>query len=199
MGHCEMLRFLRHGAIVHNIEGVSFLCRITNFDRTPSLCRYLPCSYSFSRHFLAYGGRLYSLQSASVDHSRLTLTMNQPGWPVQHNVHLSNWVIVSQIYKHDVSISLLLGKNDDERMRLLISPWGYGDRRFAEIKTIPLTWAEAQAELNRLWEKRYGNGDYEPPEESDPDNKVINDLEMSDDGEDSLDSYFEEVDDDLKD
>lgn len=74
-------------------------------------------------------------------------------------------------------------------MRLLISPDYPSYGRFAEIKTIPLTWAEAQAELNQLWEERYGNGDYEPPKE----------LESSDDDEDSSDSYFKEVDDDLED
>ena len=43
---------------------------------------------------------------------------------------------------------LLLGENDDERMRMLIAPY---DERTPVIKTLSLTFAEARARLEKEW------------------------------------------------
>lgn len=96
--------------------------------------------------------------------------MKQPGWPVKFHVTVSLSVTTSQLYRYDSLKYLLLGSNDDENMRLLLIPvpnyQDGDDRRGVEIKTIPLTWSQARAKLNRLWEEKYGKGDYEPSEES---------------------------------
>ena len=99
--------------------------------------------------------------------------MYQPGWPEKLHVTVSLSVTTSRSYGYDSLKYLLLGSNDDENMRLLLVPVrdyrDDNDRRGAEIKTIPLTWSQARAKLKRLWEEKYGKGDYEPPEESGPD------------------------------
>ena len=45
---------------------------------------------------------------------------------------------------------LLLGENDDEKMRLLIAPH---DDRAPIIKTLSLTFAEARSRLQKEWER----------------------------------------------
>lgn len=45
---------------------------------------------------------------------------------------------------------LLIGANDDERMRLLIAPH---DNRAPVIKTLSLTFAEARSRLQKEWER----------------------------------------------
>ena len=45
---------------------------------------------------------------------------------------------------------LLLGENDDERMRMLIAPY---DERTPVIKTLSLTFAEARARLEKEWRR----------------------------------------------
>lgn len=139
-----------------------YFCNIREFNETSSPCRIIPL---VSEKFLAHNGLLYSCEFDFVDSSQLTLVMYHPGWPSKHRVTLPISATVSQSYSHNSDKYLLLGSNDDEDMRLLLIPLrGYDDRRPAEIKTIPLTWAQARAELNRLWEEEYGNGDYELPE-----------------------------------
>lgn len=120
---------------------------------------------------MAYNGLLYSCQLGFFsDVSQLTLVMYQPGWPEKHVVTLPISAIVPQSHRYHSCKYLLLGSNDDESMRLLLIPVrGYDDQRHAEMKTIPLTWAQARAELNRLWEQTYGEGDFEPRQDSDPD------------------------------
>ncbi len=46
---------------------------------------------------------------------------------------------------------LLLGQNDDEKMRLLMAP---SEERALEIKTLSLTFNEAKRRLEAKWEKR---------------------------------------------
>ena len=46
---------------------------------------------------------------------------------------------------------LLLGANDDERMRMLIAPH---DGRTPVIKTLSLTFAEARARLEKEWQRQ---------------------------------------------
>lgn len=127
-----------------------------------------------SWELLAYDGLFYSCKSLSSQH---TLVMYQPGWPGKCCVTLSISVTISQSYADNRRKYLLLGNNDDESMRLLLIPLReYDDRRPVEVKTIPLTWAQARVELNRLWEEKYGKGEYKPPKDSDSDwgMKIIN-------------------------
>lgn len=49
---------------------------------------------------------------------------------------------------------LLLGANDDEKMRLLIAPT---DGRTPVIKTLSLTFAEARARLEKEWQRLHAN------------------------------------------
>lgn len=48
---------------------------------------------------------------------------------------------------------LLLGENDDQKMRLLIAPH---DERTPVIKTLSLTFAEARARLEKKWQRLHG-------------------------------------------
>ena len=49
----------------------------------------------------------------------------------------------------DADRFLLLGPNDNEKMRLLLVPY---DGRVPEIRTLSLTFAEAKARLEEKWE-----------------------------------------------
>ncbi len=63
---------------------------------------------------------------------------------------------MSQLFTVGDELYLLLGNNDDERMRLLLIPRFSVDKRPAEIKPIHVTWREARAELDRLWDEKWG-------------------------------------------
>lgn len=155
------------GTLERPLPGADYLYSVREFNETSSSCRHIP----FNSKLLAYHNRLYSCKFNFSNVSRHALTMYRPGWPRKYHVTLSISATISQSYSYNSHLHLLLGKHDDERMRLLLIPVNNysGDRRPAEIKTIPLTWAQAQAELHRLWEEKYGKEDYESSEESDPD------------------------------
>ena len=52
----------------------------------------------------------------------------------------------------DADRFLLLGANDQERMRMLIAP---DDGRTPVIKTLSLTFAEARSRLEKKWQRLY--------------------------------------------
>jgi hypothetical protein len=85
--------------------------------------------------------------------------MYQPERTTSYRVELSlsNLVTISQLYIIGDELYLLLGKNDDERMRLLLIPGFSVDKRPVEIKATYLTWREARAKLDRLWDEKYGS------------------------------------------
>ncbi len=153
-----------------------------DFNETSSPCRYVPHCIGEDSFFdtLCYDGRLYYLRIDDHDLWRSSLVMYHPEWGSYYQVELplSNLVTMSQLYAAGDELYLLLGKNDDERMRLLLIPSFSVDKHPAEIKPIPLTWREARAELNRLWDEKYGSvkkpdwdKDSESDSESDSDNE----------------------------
>ena len=72
-------------------------------------------------------------------------------------VHLDNFICYSSRYA-DSDRYLLLGRNDDERMRLLIAP---REGRALEITPLPMSFNEAKRRLEAEWEKRRALRDQE--------------------------------------
>ena len=140
-----------HGTLqdyFYDTINADYFYNIKEFDETLSPCRNIPAN---SEELLAYDGLLYACKFDFSDLSQVRLVMYQPGWPQKYNVTLAIPATLSQSHRYNSRKYLLLGSDDDEGMRLLLIPVrGYDDRRPAEIKTIPLTWARARAELNRL-------------------------------------------------
>ena len=75
------------------------------------------------------------------------------------DVYLFNLAYLSSSYAKGSSVYIILGKTDEDQMHALVIPH---NREAPELKTIPLTWAEAQAILQRKWEDRYGSFDPVP-------------------------------------
>ena len=72
-------------------------------------------------------------------------------------VSLDNFICYSSRFA-DSDRFLLLGKNDDEKMRLLIAP---REGRALEITPLSLSFNEAKRRLEAEWEKRRAFGDKE--------------------------------------
>lgn len=122
-----------------------------------SPCQHIP-SGSDS---LVYDGRLYTCRLDRGDSSQLRLAMYQPGWPEEYHVSLLNLATFPQSHHSYNAKFFLLIKDDHESMSVLLPPDSKKKIYYAEIKKIRLTWAQARAELNRLWEEKYGTRDYE--------------------------------------
>ena len=114
-----------------------------------------PKSYRYIKEILAIDGAFYQLYRYGDDTIGLSLSKHEPTrWGVaKNNVYLPDLVYYSPLYAHRVREFLLLGKTDEEQMQVLLVP---DDDRPPELKSVPLTWAEARTILDRKWEKEYG-------------------------------------------
>lgn len=115
---------------------------------------------------LCYNDRFYSLKDDGPNPYPYSFVMYRLGWPKKCHVSLPYPVAISKLFGTPF-LYVLLGDNDDERLRTLAIPASRYIRHPAEIKTSRLTWGEAQAELNRRWEEKYGDGDYAGTDSSD--------------------------------
>lgn len=63
-------------------------------------------------------------------------------------VGIPNLVHFSSSYAYRCQVFLILGRTDDEYLQALLIP---NDDDAPELKTIPLTWANARAILDQKW------------------------------------------------
>ena len=149
---------MNDGILGHNASNSVYFYNWKEFNETSSPCRYLECKTTFLTH---HGG-LYSYHIGMDDTLQPTLVRYQLGWPEKYYVSLLLPANIRQSYIHrgaehenQSSQYLLLGNNDYENMRVLLMPFRErrGDKRSAVIQKIPLKWAQARAELDRLWEE----------------------------------------------
>lgn len=100
-------------------------------------------SYRYMQRSLVVDGALYKL---NVDGCSIHLELALP-WPEFFSTGtLPNLVSLSSSYVDRCKAFLLLGQTDEDEMRILFIP---ENGCVPEVKTIPLTWAEARAILDR--------------------------------------------------
>ena len=99
----------------------------------------------------------------------------------QHDegVHLDNFICYPSRFV-DSHRFLLLGENDDEKMRLLIAPL---EGRALEITPLPLSFNEAKRRLEAEWEKRRALNDKETGGTGEQSRVVEEDGSEEEDGE----------------
>lgn len=136
----------------------------------PVTTRYYMTDYGHSRYYVTPSGE-YAIDPDEVDQNsyRLISRKLHKGYLYEEDfnissqlqdaerVHLDNVVI----YPSSLSDSdrfLLLGENDDEKMRLLIAPC---EGHALEIRPLSLSFNEAKRRLGAEWEKRRALQDQE--------------------------------------
>ena len=104
---------------------------------------------------LAIDGTLYWLGCDRANSVFLSSTKFEPTRRklATNIVSLGYLVHFSSLYANRCRIFLILGETDNDDMHVLMVPEEDGA---PEMKTIPLTWAEARAILDRKWEDQYG-------------------------------------------
>ena len=111
-----------------------------------------PTSYRYMQQSLAVDRAFYEIH-IYLDCS-IWLSLAKPrstGWSgVDYRVYLENLAYVSSFYADQCQVFLLLGRTDDDYMHVLLIP---KNDCAPELKTIPLTWAEARAKLDQKWEE----------------------------------------------
>ena len=114
-----------------------------------------PKSYRYIEGILAIDGAFYQLFVTVEGSILLQLSKPEPTrWSVaKSKVHLRDLVYCSSLYADRARVFLILGKTDEEQMHVLVVP---ENDCAPELKSVPLTWAEARAILDRKWEKEYG-------------------------------------------
>ena len=153
--------------VYHNSE--PYLRRnVSDLVATPSPTRrYLMFDYSCSGLIdevwksLIFDDKCYflSLDSGSHKVKLETRLLNDIGLVKNSKIPSKSIILfstVSELHGFRDSIVLLLGKNDAEPLRLLLT---FSREGFAEIKTLPFTWTQARAKLDQLWESAYGATD----------------------------------------
>lgn len=117
---------------------------------------FSPTSYRYIETYLAADGTFYELVYFSANSVALSCTKTEPtrGDVAPKSVSLYDLVHFSSLYADRCRIFLILGKTDDDYMHALIVP---DDDRAPELKTMPLTWAEARAILDRKWKDKYAS------------------------------------------
>lgn len=106
---------------------------------------------------LASDGALYELQTYNVFSVGLRFTKPESTRRkiAINRVYLSDLVHSSSLYPTNrCRIFLILGETDNDYMHALMVPEEDGA---PELKRIPLTWAEARAILDKMWEKRWNS------------------------------------------
>lgn len=107
---------------------------------------------------LAVDGAYYTIDSPGrCSTIPLSLTRLTPTkWSVaKKSVGLPNLVSLSSTLASKRKAFLLLGRTDEDQMHVLLVPT-FDNECAAEVKTIPLTWAEARAKLDQMWEEKWG-------------------------------------------
>ena len=132
-------------------------------DADPVPTRYFPIDNDGLQHYLTPSGE-YAIETERVDQTSDRLVSRKlfkgdvceegsdisTQTQIKQRVHLDNAVC----YPSSLSDSdrfLLLGDNDDEKMRLLIAP---REGRALEIRPLSLSFNEAKRRLEAEWEKR---------------------------------------------
>ena len=116
-----------------------------------------PKPYRYIEEILANDGAFYQLYDYGSDSIGLSLSKPEPTKRViaRHSVDLPDLVFLSSLYSDRARKFLVLGKTDEDQMHVLLVP----DNDCApELKSVPLTWAEARAILDEKWEKKWGKG-----------------------------------------
>ena len=113
-----------------------------------------PKSYRYIGKILAIDGAFYQLFVTAQ--CSILLSLSKPErtrWGVAKSEVYLNLVYFSSLYANRGREFLILGKTDEEQMQVLLVP---DDNYAPELRSVPLTWAEARAILDRKWEKKYG-------------------------------------------
>lgn len=107
---------------------------------------------------LAVDGTFYKLVHSTNNSSSLSSAKAEPTRRdvATKRVWLDNLVQFLPSNGNNCRLFLILGKTDNEYMHALMVPYDHGA---PELKTIPLTWAEARAILDRKWEDKYGSAE----------------------------------------
>lgn len=108
------------------------------------------CRYIQQYRSIAVDGAFYRIV---VNGQTVQLSLSKPEptrWDIaEYEIRLPNLTHISSLYARQCRVFLLLGRSDQDDMHLLIVPSnGYAP----ELKTIPLSWADARAMLNETWE-----------------------------------------------
>lgn len=105
---------------------------------------------------LAIDGAIYGLVALAGYSIGLRFTKPEPTRRkiAINSVYLLDLVHFSSLYANRYRIFLILGETDNDYMHALMVPEEDGA---PELKRIPLTWAEARAILDKMWEKRWNS------------------------------------------
>lgn len=127
----------------------------TNYQIIEQDIEVSPTSHRYIEQFLAIDGTFYELERSFTNSIYLLSTKTEPPRRnvARKKVWLDNLVHFSFSNGNYCRLFLILGKTDNDYMHALMVP---EDDGAPELKTIPLTWAEARAILDRYWEDQYG-------------------------------------------
>lgn len=141
---------------------------------------FSPAPHRHIEQYLIVDDTLYELRYSSANSVFLSCTKTEPTREdvATKKVGIKDLVHFSSLYTDRCRIFLILGKTDDDYMHALIVP---DDDRAPELKTIPLTWAEARAILDRKWKDKHGSveSDVDSDTESDLDSDMNQDMDIN--------------------
>lgn len=141
-----------------------------------------------TERFLAIDGTFYELTKISTVNSfSLNSTKAEPARRnvATNRVWLGNLVNFSSLPTGKCRLFLILGKTDNDHMHALMVP---EDDGAPELKTIPLTWAEARAILDEMWEGFWGSVDSDVDPDTNPDLDSDMDLVMDSEMDQPMDT-----------
>ena len=152
-------------------------------ETSPTSCRY-------TESVFATDGSFYKLDDHVEYSIGLELFKPKPKRSeiaMKRSVQLENLVHFSSSYGKRCWRFLILGKTDKDYMQALIIP---ENDCAPELKSIPLTWSEARAILDKKWEDKFGSADSDISSDTSSDiiHEVSEDSDLDSDVHSGLDS-----------